>query len=78
MITRDPRFEDSSGSLNRGLFAKSYSFIKDIQQERVQELKTELRNAKNIGDEDARYKIKELLGDEKGLMNQQKREKEEW
>jgi hypothetical protein len=29
-VGRDPRFEKSSGQLNQGLFAKSYSFIKDL------------------------------------------------
>ena len=28
-FARDPRFDNSSGHLNQGLFAKSYDFIKE-------------------------------------------------
>jgi hypothetical protein len=42
---RDPRFEAASGSLNQGLFQKSYEFVKEIQNDRFRELKSELREA---------------------------------
>ena len=43
LVVRDPRFENASGQLNQGLFQKSYEFIKDIQNERFQTLKSELK-----------------------------------
>ena len=37
----------------------------------------ELKKAKSIGDEDARSKIKELIGEEKAFKNSNKRKNEE-
>lgn len=76
-VVRDPRFENSSGTLNQGLFEKSYSFISEVQQERMQTLRNELRQAKKNGDEDARQRIKELLGEEKGFMNSKRGRQED-
>ena len=49
-FARDPRFENSSGHLNQGLFAKSYGFIKEYQNDRYELLKGDLTKAKKIGD----------------------------
>ena len=38
-VTRDPRFDDLSGSLNVDLFKKSYSFIKDKRNDELQAVK---------------------------------------
>ena len=66
---RDPRFERQSGTLNQGLFAKSYSFIKELQQDRKVLLKTELIAATKIGDSEAKERIKQLMGEEKALVS---------
>ena len=52
-FARDPRFDSSSGHLNQGLFAKSYSFIKEYQDDRYDTLKQNLKQAKKKGDEEA-------------------------
>lgn len=44
-FARDPRFQNSSGNLNQGLFAKSYGFIKEYQDERFTTLKDSLKEA---------------------------------
>ena len=38
-LRRDPRFDNQSGRLNEGLFRESYAFVKEIRNERIQELK---------------------------------------
>ena len=75
VVGRDPRFQNASGSLNQGLFAKSYAFVKDLQNERFETLKNEIRNAGKIGDTEAKQKMKDLLGEEKSLIQRQKQEK---
>ena len=45
-VRRDPRFDNLSGKLNEGLFKDSYAFIKDIQNERVGNLKQMINLAK--------------------------------
>ena len=37
--TRDPRFDNLSGKMNEGLFRETYSFVKDIRNERISQLK---------------------------------------
>ena len=64
-FARDPRFDSSSGNLNQGLFAKSYSFIKEYQDERFSTLKDQLRLAKKSGDIEKIGQVKELLNEEK-------------
>ena len=49
-FARDPRFDNTSGHLNEGLFAKSYNFVKDYQNERFDTLKYKLKEAKKDGD----------------------------
>ena len=44
-VTRDPRFDDLSGSLNVDLFKKSYSFIKDKRNDELQAVKDGSRGA---------------------------------
>ena len=37
-----------------------------------------MRSATKLGDDEAKYKIKELIGEEKGLLNRKKKEAEDW
>ncbi|GFE53534.1 hypothetical protein BaOVIS_009380 [Babesia ovis] len=46
---RDPRFSDFSGTLNDDLFRKSYSFLGDMLQEEVKEIKSALRAGERAG-----------------------------
>ena len=64
-VRRDPRFDNLSGKLNEGLFRGSYSFIKDIQSERVDELKQMIKLAKQQRDSDKIHKLRGLLGEER-------------
>ena len=50
-VRRDPRFDSLSGKLNEGLFRDSYSFVKDIQNERVSNLKEMIQLAKKEKDQ---------------------------
>ena len=64
-FARDPRFQNSSGNLNQGLFAKSYSFIKEYQDERFTDLKDNFKKAQKQGDQEQITQIKEMLAEEK-------------
>ena len=77
LVSMDPRFSEHSGKLNKGMFAKSYSFLKEVQKERYGLLKSELREAEKIGDTDARHRIKDLMGEEKVFSSKQRKLKEE-
>ena len=68
----DPRFSNSAGKLNQGLFERSYTFIKDVQNDRFKELKHELKEADRIGDHDAAMRIRQLLGNERDFVHKQK------
>ena len=76
-MVRDPRFENTSGTLNQGLFAKSYSFIKEMQQQRQSNLKEQYVKAKNTGDKHAQERIKEMMAEEKILKSKLKKQNEE-
>ena len=75
-FARDPRFESTSGHLNAGLFAKSYSFIKDYQNERFTSLKDNLREAKRQGDEELITRLSDMLKEEKQFSMKQKQAKQ--
>ena len=60
-FARDPRFDKTSGNLNEGLFAKSYDFVKDYQNERFDTLKQKLKEAKKDGDPKLIAEIKAML-----------------
>ena len=66
-FSRDPRFQSSSGHLNKGLFAKSYEFIKEYQNERFTTLKEKLRQAKKRGDTAMISSLKEMLIEERAF-----------
>lgn len=53
-VVRDPRFDARAGTLNKGMFEKSYSFINEMQNERMDLLREEARKAQKIGDFEAR------------------------
>lgn len=74
-VVRDPRFDNASGKLNQGLFAQSYSFVREKQKDRLSELSSELRQASQLRDQDAKQRIKALIGDEKGLLPRNTSEK---
>ncbi|CDW79299.1 rrna processing protein [Stylonychia lemnae] len=75
--TRDPRFDNRSGTLNQGLFQESYAFIKEYQDERFQQLGEKLRSAKKQGDKDQIKQIRDLIGNDKSFMNKNKKQKQE-
>ena len=64
-FARDPRFQSSSGHLNQGLFASSYSFIKEYQDDRFKTLKDSLKESQRQGDTDQIKQVKTLLADER-------------
>ena len=71
---RDPRFDSLSGQLNEGLFKESYSFIKEVRDERIGQLKELINQSKKEkkGDPNAHNittKLREMLGEEKDLMH---------
>lgn len=70
--TRDPRFMQNAGSLNQGLFQKSYSFIKDVQADRMRTLYDNLKQAKRNRDEDRSAKIAAMISEEKQFMAKQR------
>ena len=69
---RDPRFMDSAGSLNQGLFQKSYSFIKDVQADRMRTLYENVKQAKRVKDETRVAQIQEMISEEKQFMAKQR------
>ena len=66
-LARDPRFQSSSGHLNKGLFAKSYEFVKEYQHERFATLKEKLKQAQKTGDPDMVSSIKAMLVEERAF-----------
>ena len=74
-IRRDPRFDGMSGNLNEGLFRESYSFIKDYQQDRINELKDLIQS--NRKDKDNVHKLRAMLGEEKDMANKSKQRQKE-
>jgi len=66
-LARDPRFQSSSGHLNKGLFAKSYEFVKEYQTERFASLKENLKRAKKTGDADIVTSVKDMLVEERAF-----------
>ena len=76
-VVRDPRFDAQAGTLNKGMFEKSYGFVADLQRSRLRELKDELKHADKIGDFEARTQIKQLLGDERALLAKQRQQQAE-
>ena len=81
--TRDPRFDNLSGNLNEGLFQESYSFVKDIRNERIGQLNDYITQAKRVKKQDGTEKmvkqLREMLGEEKDALNkgQQRRKDKE-
>lgn len=71
-LTRDPRFDSMSGNLNEGLFRESYSFVKDLRNERINTLKEYIGQGKDKKGEDYKqkvHKLREMLGEERDAMN---------
>lgn len=56
--SRDPRFESFTGRLNQDLFRKSYSFIDDVRQSELKQLREQLANER---DEEKREVIRTAL-----------------
>lgn len=63
---------ESAGSLNQGLFQKSYSFIKDMQADRMRSLYDNMKNAKKHQDEDKISRLNDLISEEKQFMAKQR------
>lgn len=74
-VRRDPRFDGMSGNLNEGLFRESYSFIKDYQSERINELKDLIQS--NRKDKDNVHKLRVMLGEEKDMAYKSKQRQKE-
>jgi ribosomal RNA-processing protein 36 len=55
---RDPRFDSLSGSFNKDLFEKSYSFLGEYRKAEVEQLHKELKKEK---DEDRRREIQSVI-----------------
>lgn len=71
-LTRDPRFDNMSGNLNEGLFRESYSFVKDLRNERINTLKEYIGQGKDKKGDDYKqkvHKLREMLGEERDAMN---------
>lgn len=75
-FARDPRFDSSSGHLNQGLFASSYGFIKEYQDERYTTLKDSLKEVKKSGDLDQIAQIKQMLQEERQFSMKQKNDRQ--
>lgn len=69
-LIRDPRFDEKCGDYNSKVFKENYSFINDIRQNEIDELKEKLNSA-TIND-DEKSKIKFLI---QRLENQNREEK---
>lgn len=67
--SRDPRFDDLSGSFNEDSFRKSYSFI---DEQRGTELKAALAELKKTKDEDRREQLTKLVQRMREQSNAQK------
>ena len=62
--------------MNQGLFAKSYGFIREYQDERFTQLKESLAKAKKIKDFDRVAELQALLTEEKQFSIRQKNDRQ--
>ena len=79
IVSRDPRFDSLSGTLNEGLFKESYSFVKEVREERINQLQGFIKEAKTSKDSDNLRRLRDMLGQEKDMANkgeQRKKDKE--
>eukprot|EP00039_Didymoeca_costata_P010614 m.143473 g.143473 ORF g.143473 m.143473 type:complete len:128 (-) comp14898_c0_seq4:2063-2446(-) len=67
--SRDPRFDEMSGTLNREMFEKSYSFINDMKKKEKNAVLKELKATK---DEDRKRNLQRLLQRYKDQENAKK------
>jgi ribosomal RNA-processing protein 36 len=58
-MRRDPRFDSLSGNFNEELFNKSYSFLDDLKQGEMKEMRKEL---KKTTDPKEKEKLRKALG----------------
>jgi ribosomal RNA-processing protein 36 len=71
---RDPRFEKYSGNFNQGLFEASYSFLDDVRQEELQELKQALKSGDFI---EQKEDLKKMIMKKKQEIQRMKDERRE-
>ncbi|PIK55331.1 putative ribosomal RNA processing protein 36-like [Apostichopus japonicus] len=57
-VSRDPRFDDLSGSFDEETFEEDYSFVKDIQEKERQSVEMAMKNCE---DEEEAERLKKLL-----------------
>ncbi len=76
-VRRDPRFDNLSGTLNEGLFRESYSFVKEIQTERVHALKDMILIAKKDKESDKLKQLRGMLGEERDRMHKSEQRKKD-
>lgn len=57
-VSRDPRFDDLSGTFNEEYFRKSYSFLSDMKDNEIQVLHKKL---KKTTDSEKKAKLKQLI-----------------
>ncbi|QRV91436.1 hypothetical protein RhiJN_19454 [Ceratobasidium sp. AG-Ba] len=77
-ISRDPRFTPVSGSLSQDHFAKSYSFIPELQQNEAASLQASLAKArKQRADPDTIDKLERALKRAESAVERAKREERE-
>lgn len=57
-VSRDPRFDELSGTFNQEKFDEAYSFLDDIKANEKEQLKRELRKTKQL---DRKHQLQSLL-----------------
>ncbi|KAI9091254.1 hypothetical protein DFS34DRAFT_584596 [Phlyctochytrium arcticum] len=71
--TRDPRFDPLAGKLNEGLFNQSYGFLRDYQQDEIEDLRKKVVVEKDV---DSKTKMERNLKRlESQMLARQKKEK---
>lgn len=58
---RDPRFDTNCGEFNRDKFKEDYSFVNEIREKEITELKSQLKHLKGAEASEEKQKIKTVL-----------------
>lgn len=69
---RDPRFDSNCGEFDRDKFKEDYSFVNEIREKEISELKTQLKSLKGADATEERGKVKTVL---QRMQNQNLEEK---
>lgn len=69
---RDPRFDDKCGEFDRDKFKEDYSFVNEIREKEIAELKSQLKHLKGAEATEEKQKVKTII---QRMQNQNLEEK---